>query len=588
MDEQKLHALRHSAEHILTQAMERLWPGKVIKAMGPAIDTGFYFDFDLSPDLKITEADFPKIEKEMEKIVRENLPITRAVVSAEEARKLFADNPYKQEWIDKAVENKEEISIYWTGEPDKQGSFVDLCAGPHVSSTGEVKAFKLLSLAGAYWHGDEKNKMLVRIYGTAFGDKDSLDKYIWQIEEAKKRDHRKIGKQMGLFTFSDLVGSGLPLYTPKGAFIRRKLNEYVEEMQVAKGYTQVWTPQIAKADLFKMSGHYDKYKDSMFRVVSNFSDEEMFLKPMNCPQHTQIYASAPRSYKDLPVRFSDFAMLYRDEKPGELNGLGRTRGFSQDDCHIFCREDQVDEEIDIALQMTKKIMATFGFKYKYRLSTRDMEHQEKYLGDPAVWDKVEKWAEKIMERNGIEYFQGPGEAAFYAPKMDLIATDALGREWQLSTVQIDFVMPQRFGLTYTDQDGTLKSPVMIHRAIIGSAERMMMVLIEQFAGAFPIWIAPVQVAVLPISDKTMDKAEEIANKLTSRGVRIELKKEADSLGKKIRNAEAEKVPYMLIIGEKEAESGMVSVRQRGQKDLGSMSIDSFLEKIVNEIESKAI
>lgn len=588
MEDQKLHALRHSAEHILTQAMEKIWPGQILKAMGPAIDTGFYFDFDTTNGLKITEADFPKIEKEMKKIVQLNLPLEKFIVTAEKAREMFADNPYKQEWIDKAEKDGEEISVYWTGDPDKGGSFVDVCAGPHVAKTIEVKAFILLSIAGAYWHGDEKNKMLTRIYGTAFETQEELDNYVRLLEEAKKRDHRKLGKEMDLFSFSDLIGSGLPLYSPKGAFIRRTLNNFVEEMQIAEGYTQVWTPQIAKAELFKTSGHYDKYKDSMFRVVSNYSDEEMFLKPMNCPQHTQIFAAQSRSYRDLPLRLTDFAMLYRDEKPGELSGLARARAFSQDDCHIFCREDQVDVEIDKALQMTKKIMSTFGFKYKYRLSTRDPQHPEKYLGDPKVWDKVEKWAETIMKRNDIEYIQGPGEAAFYAPKMDLIATDALGREWQLSTVQIDFVMPERFGLVYTDQDGTQKHPVMLHRAIIGSAERMMMILIEHFGGAFPLWISPTQVTILPISEKTMGYSERVYNELLEKGIRVELNRDADSLGKKIRNAEASKVPYMLIVGEKEAEAKQVSVRQRGQKDLGTMTAADFAAKIAKEIEDKSL
>jgi len=588
MEENKLQSLRHSAEHILTQAMERLWPNQIIKAMGPAIETGFYFDFDTTTGLKVTEADFPKIEKEMRKIVEGNLSFEKMIVTAEKAREMFDGNPYKQEWIDKAESEGEEISVYWTGDPGKGGSFVDVCAGPHASKTIEVKAFKLLSVAGAYWHGDEKNKMLTRIYGTAFETQEELNKYVSQIEEAKKRDHRKLGKELDLFSFSDLVGSGLPLYSAKGAFIRRALNDYVEQMQFDEGYTQVWTPQIAKAELFKTSGHYDKYKDSMFRVVSNFSNEEMFLKPMNCPQHTQIYAAQPRSYRDLPLRLTDFAMLYRDEKPGELSGLARTRAFSQDDCHIFCREDQVDEEIDMALSMTKKIMGTFGFKYKYRLSTRDLQHPEKYLGDSKVWDKVEKWAEVIMKRNKIEYFQGPGEAAFYAPKMDLIATDALGREWQLSTVQIDFVMPERFGLVYTDQDGAQKHPVMLHRAIIGSAERMMMILIEHFGGAFPLWLSPVQVAVLPVSEKTLEYSKKVVGELEKKVIRVELITAADSLGKKIRNAEASKVPYMLIIGEKEVEAKQVSVRARGQKDLGTMSVADFAEKVEKEIKEKSI
>lgn len=587
MEETNLTALRHSAEHILTQAMERLWPGQIIKAMGPAIDNGFYFDFETTNGLKITEADFPKIEKEMRKIIEENLPFERMVVTAELAREMFKGNPYKQEWIKKAEGEKEQITVYWTGDPGRGGSFVDVCAGPHVGKTSEVKAFKLLSVAGAYWHGDEKNKMLTRIYGTAFETQEELDKYVSQIEEAKKRDHRKLGKELDLFSFSDLVGSGLPLYSPKGAFIRRTLNDYVEKIQFAEGYTQVWTPQIAKAELYKTSGHYDKYKDSMFRVVSNYTEEEMFLKPMNCPQHTQIFVAQPRSYRDLPLRFTDFAMLYRDEKPGELSGLARTRAFSQDDCHTFCREDQVDTEVDMALQMTKKIMGTFGFKYKYRLSTRDIDHPEKYLGDPKVWDKVEKWAETIMDRNKIEYFQAPGEAAFYAPKMDLIATDALGRDWQLSTIQIDFVMPERFGLIYTDQDGTQKHPVMLHRAIIGSAERMMMILLEHFGGAFPAWLSPVQVAVLPVSEKTIKYSADVVKDLSEKGIRVELNRDADSLGKKIRNAEASKVPYMLIIGEKEAEAKKVAVRQRGQKDLGSMSLSDFAEKILKEVEEKS-
>lgn len=583
-NEQKMLKLRHTAEHVLHTAMQKLYP-EIKKAMGPATDEGFYFDFE-SKD-KITEADFPAIEKEMARIIRSESKMVRREISADEARKLFFGNPYKMEWIDEIAKRGEDISTYQMTLPNGKVIDEDLCSGPHLDSVSEIGAFKLLSIAGAYWHGDEKNKMLTRIYGTAFVDQESLDKYIWQVEESRKRDHRKLGKELDLFSFSDLVGSGLPLYSPKGAFIRRKLTEFVEEVQSSQGYLQVWTPQIAKAELFKTSGHYDKYKGDMFRVVSNYSDEEMFLKPMNCPQHTQIYSAQPRSYRDLPLRLTDFAMLYRDEKPGELSGLGRVRSFSTDDCHIFCREDQVDAEIDMALQMTKKIMETFGFKYKYRLSTRDPQHPEKYLGDPAVWDKVEKWAETIMERNGIEYFQGPGEAAFYAPKMDLIATDALGRDWQLSTVQIDYVMPQRFGLSYVDQNGEQKSPVMLHRAILGSAERAMMILIEHYAGAFPVWISPVQVAVLPISEKVLEYANKVSMSLKEMGVRVEVNLDADSLGKKIRNAESSKVPYMLILGEKEAETGQVSVRARGQKDLGQMTISDFAQKVAKEDKERS-
>lgn len=586
--QEKLKSIRHSAEHVLMQAMDNLYPGKILKAMGPATDDGFYFDFDSKDDFKVNETDFPKIEKEMAKIIKADLPITRHEIEKAQAVKLFKDNPYKQEWIEEAVQRGDSLTIHWTGKPEEKGSFVDLCAGPHTSSTGQIKAFKLLSLAGAYWRGDEKNKMLTRIYGTAFESQDELDQYLKNLDEARKRDHRKLGKQLDLFTFSDLVGSGLPLYTPKGALLRRLVNQHVEDVQSAQQYQQVWTPQLAKADLFKISGHYDKYKGDMFRVISNYSDEEFYLKPMNCPQHTQIFASRPRSYKDLPLRITDFAMLYRDEKPGELSGLSRVRSFSQDDCHIFCTQDQVDEEIDKALQMTKQIMQTYGFKYRYRLSTRDPQNPDKYLGDPKTWDKVEQWAVKIMKRNNIEYYDGPGEAAFYAPKMDLMATDALGREWQLSTVQIDYVMPQRFNLNYTDQTGKEKHPVMLHRAIIGSPERFLMILIEHFAGAFPLWLSPVQVKILPISENQIDYAQKIEASLKEKGIRVELDAENESLGKKIRNAESEKIPYMVIIGQKEVESNKLSIRQRGELDLGQMTFDDFTAKIDKETDSKAI
>lgn len=579
-----LSALRHSAEHVLTQAMIRLYgQDKFYLAMGPATDDGFYFDFEPLNNFKVTEADFPKIEIEMQKIIQENLPIVRSELTIDQAKKMFADNPYKLEWLDSITNRNEIISIYQTGQ-----EFTDLCAGPHVNSTAEIKAFKLLSIAGAYWHGDEKNKMLTRIYGTAFETKEELDNFLHQINEAQKRDHRKLGKELGLFTFSDLIGSGLPLYTPKGAFIRLTVNNYVESVQIKQGYTQVWTPQIAKAKLFQVSGHYDKYKDNMFRVVSNYSDEEFFLKPMNCPQHTQIYASQAHSYRDLPLRYADFAMLYRDEKPGELNGLARVRAFSQDDCHIFCTEDQVDQEIDTALKMTQEIMATFGLKYKYRLSTRDPEHPEKYLGDPQTWDKVEKWAVEIMNRNHIEYFDGPGEAAFYAPKMDLIATDALGREWQLSTVQIDFVMPQRFGLEYTAADGTKKSPVMIHRAIVGSPERFLMIMLEHFAGAFPLWLSPVQVKLIPITDAQHEFARQLFHQLEEQGIRTEIDDRPEKMQAKIRYAQLEKIPFMLIIGQREVESNSVAVRQRDGQDLGAIKINEFLSQIKELITTKSL
>jgi len=580
---ENLFKLRHSAEHVLHQALQNLYPGQFFPAMGPATDDGFYMDLEPLKGFKISEDDFPKIEAEMAKLIREDLPITKSEISLDEAKKLFSDNPYKLEWLDTIKNRDEAITIFKTGP-----KFTDLCAGPHIESTGKISAFKLLSLAGAYWHGDEKNKMLTRIYGTAFESPKDLDEYLHNLEEAKKRDHRKLGKELDLFTFSDLIGSGLPLYTPKGAFIRLTVNNYVESVQIKQGYTQVWTPQIAKAKLFQISGHYDKYKDSMFRVVSNYSDEEFFLKPMNCPQHTQIYTAKPRSYRDLPLRLADFAMLYRDEKPGELNGLARVRSFSQDDCHIFCREDQVDHEVDVALDMTKEIMNTFGLKYKYRLSTRDVEHPEKYLGDPATWDKVEKWAVDIMKRNKIEYYDGPGEAAFYAPKMDLIATDALDREWQLSTVQIDYVMPQRFGLEYTAADGTKKRPIMLHRAIIGSPERFLMIMLEHFAGNFPVWLSPVQVKIIPITDTQHDYADKVLNQLKEQGIRVEIDDRPEKMQGKIRDAQLEKIPFMLVIGQREVESNSIAVRQRDGQDLGAVKTDEFLSQIKELINTKSL
>jgi threonyl-tRNA synthetase len=393
---------------------------------------------------------------------------------------------------------------------------------------------------------------------------------------------------MDLFTFSEYVGSGMPLYTPKGALIRRLLNQYIEDEQVKIGYTQVWTPQIAKAELFKISGHYDKYKDDMFVVKSHYSEEEFFLKPMNCPQHTQIYASKSRSYKDLPLRYSDFAMVYRDEKPGELNGLARVRSFSTDDCHIFCREDQVDVEIDNALTMTKNVMDSFGLKYRYRLSTRDPEHPEKYLGDPKIWDKVEKWAVEIMNRNKIDYYDAPGEAAFYAPKMDLMATDSLGREWQLSTVQIDYVQPERFGLEYANADGGKSRPVMIHRAVLGSSERAMMVLLEHFAGNFPTWLTPVQVKVLPITENHLEYANKVVEELKKAGIRAEIDDRNERLQAKIRDAQLSKVSYMFIVGDREAEANKVAVRKRNGEDLGSKDLEEFIKALRKEIDEKII
>lgn len=574
--QQKLDAIRHSAAHLLAAAVAELYPNAK-NTIGPAVENGFYYDF---ADLTISESDLPKIEKKMKDLAKTWQSFERQEISVDEVTQEFADNPYKKELIQEFAAAGNTLTVY------QSGKFRDLCRGGHTEEPSKtLKYFKLLSVAGAYWRGDENNAMLTRIYGTAWASQEDLDKYLWQLEEAKKRDHRKLGRELDLFTFSELIGSGFPLYTPKGAFIRRTLNEYTESLQSKAGYTQVWTPQVAKAELFKRSGHYDKYKDDMFIVKSHYSDEEFFLKPMNCPQHTQIYASQQRSYRELPLRLTDFAMLYRDEKPGELNGLARVRSFSQDDCHVFCREDQVDAEVDMALAMTKEIMTTFGFKYRYRLSTRDPKHPEKYLGDPADWDKLESWAVKIMERNGIEYFDGPGEAAFYGPKMDLMATDALGREWQLSTVQIDMVQPDRFGLEYTAEDGTKKRPVMIHRAIVGSPERMMMILIEHYAGAFPLWLSPIQVKILTVSDSASDFAHLVKNQLIEQGIRVEVDDSNKSLGKKIALARGEKNPYTAVVGAKEVENKTLTLKNREGVE-STLTIDEAIAKIRQEIISK--
>ena len=597
-----LSAIRHTLAHVMAYAVQQIFPD-VKFGIGPVIEDGFYYDFDLN-DYKLSEKDFPEIEKRMKKIIEDKILVEHLYIPADEALKEAKKQgqKYKAELLEEIKSGRREtvaeedieqqksgkLSFYKIGP--STGGFSDLCKGPHAENTGDLPrdGFKLMSVAGAYWRGSEKNKMLTRIYAAAFLTKGELDKYLEMIAEAEKRDHRRIGKQLDLFTFSDLVGSGLPLYAPKGALIRRKLNDFIEELQSAAGYSQVWTPQIAKAELFKTSGHYDKYKDSMFKVESNYSEEEFYLKPMNCPQHTQIYKSQMRSYRDLPLRYSDFAMLYRDEKPGELSGLARVRSFSQDDCHVFCREDQIDEEIDVMLAMTKKVMGVFGFKYKYRLSTRDPNHPEKYLGDLNMWDKVEKWTVEIMKRNKIDYIDGPGEATFYAPKMDLIATDALGRDWQLSTIQIDFVMPERFGLTYIDKDGKEKHPVMLHRAIIGSPERFIMILLEHFAGALPTWLAPVQAAILPITEKQNKWAGDVYKELSESGMRAEINLDNETLGKKIRLAELQKIPYLLIIGEKEAKTKSVAIRQRGGGDVGRMPLKKFVSKIQKEVIEKAL
>ncbi len=574
-----LEHLRHSAAHLLAAAIMKLWPNTK-RTIGPSIEDGFYFDFEF--EQPVSEKDFPKIEKTMREILKGWKNFERHELSPEEAKKEYPNNPYKHELIDEFSGKGEKLTFY------KSGEYWDLCRGGHVEDPKkELQHFKLLSIAGAYWRGSEKNKMLTRIYGTAFPSKEELENYLKMQEEAKKRDHKKLGKELDLFVFSELVGPGLPLYTPKGTQTLYQIKDFSRALRKETGYQEVQTPQINKGQLFKLSGHYEKFYDDMFKVVSNYSEEEYFMKPMNCPQHTQIYASRARSYKDLPIKLADFAMLYRDEKPGQLSGLTRLRSFSQDDAHCFCREDQIEHEFDLLLQAIEKAMKTYGMNYYIRFSVRDENNKDAYLGADEVWQKSQKLLEELLQKKKLDYTKAEGEAAFYGPKMDLIVKDSLGREWQLSTIQLDFNMPARFGLEYTDENGKKTTPIMIHSALVGSPERFFGVAIEHYAGAFPVWLSPVQAKVLPITDKQNKYAETVLAELKARGIRAELDDRSESVGKKIREAEMEKVPYMLIVGEKEVEAGSVAVRGRNQHDLGVMKLDKFVNKVSEEITNRS-
>jgi len=582
MDKPSIETIRHSLSHLLAAAVQELYPD-VKFAIGPAIDIGFYYDFDFG-DKKIGDAELKEIEKKMEHLCKQNLKFERMEMPIDEAiaKEKAAGQIYKQELIeDLKAKGETSVSFY------QSGKFSDLCKGPHIENTNQIPkgAWKLNKLAGAYWRGDEKNKMLTRIYALAFATKEELDNYLKMISEAEKRDHRKLGKEMGLFVFSDLVGPGLPIYTEKGAAVRREIINYSNELQKSIGYREVHTPNITKAELFKVSGHYEKYQEDMLRVVSHYSDEEYFLKPMNCPHHTQIYASQMRSYKDLPIRIADFANLYRDEKPGELSGLTRLRCFCQDDGHCFCREEQIKEEFVAVLNIIKKALATYEMKYNVRLSLWYENKKEKYLGDPATWEKSQKILEDILIENNISYYKAPGEAAIYGPKMDLISKDSLGREWQISTIQLDFIMPQRFGLTFIDSDGKAKTPVMIHRAIVGSPERFMGILIEHYAGNFPAWLAPVQIKILSVGEGHIDFCRSLMKKFQSEDVRVELDEDNETVGNKTRKAVNEKVPYILVVGDKEMQSGKLAVRERGSRDTKEMDIAELI-KLISDSKPK--
>jgi threonyl-tRNA synthetase len=583
----QLWKIRHSAEHVLTLAMHKLYGAdKVVMAMGPATEEGFYFDFDSADDFKISEADFPKIEKQMKKIIQQNLLMHRVEIEVEVARKLFADNPYKQEWLDEIEGDNQPVSVYLTGnkeqvEADEQAlkeglvelksAFVDLCSGPHAEKVGEIKAFKLLSVAGAYWRGDEKNKMLTRVYGTAFSSQEELDKYVERLEEAKKRDHRKLGKALDLFTFSELVGPGLPLWTPKGTQMRVLLDDFVWALRKAKGYSRVEIPHITKKDLYQTSGHWDKFGDELFRMVTR-EGHEFVMKPMNCPHHTQIFARKQMSYREMPQRYANTTMVYRDEQTGELNGLSRVRAITQDDSHVFCRSNQVKDEANAVWDIVEKFYGAFGFELQVRLSLHDPNEPEKYLGGKERWLTAEQMLRELARFRGVEAVEAEGEAAFYGPKIDFMALDSLGREWQ--------------DLSCVNEEGEKERIVMLHVAVMGSIERFLSIIIEHYGGAFPFWLAPEQVRILPIAERHLEFAEDLQNKLLEMDVRAEVDQRAERLPAKIRAAQIEKVPHMLVVGDQEVEGGNVNLRVRdGEQE--SLSIEDYLAKVSSALSDKS-
>lgn len=575
---ENLEHKRHSLAHLLAGAVLEIYPDAKL-TLGPAVDDGFYYDIDFG-EIKVTDSDLKEIQKRMKKLLNKWDAFEGQELSEEEARKLFEGNEYKQELIDGIIADGSKITVY------KSGDFVDLCRGGHVESMKDVDAdcFKLDKVAGAYWRGDENNKMLTRIYGVAFESKEELDNYLKTREEAKERNHRKIGKEMDLFTFSEKVGQGLPLFTPKGTAMRNAIIDKIYDIQSEHDALEVCIPHITKPDLYKTSGHWDKFKDDLFHVKGR--ESEFVMKPMNCPHHTQIYASQPRSYKDLPVRYVESTMVYRDEQSGELLGLGRVRSITQDDGHTFCTPEQIEHEVKITIDTIKKFYTELGLlkdgSYRVALSFRDEKAKEKYLGEDSVWEESQKVLEDIAKSESFDYTIFEGEAAFYGPKIDFMFKDALGREWQLGTVQLDFNMPKRFELEYTDKDGSKKTPVMIHRAIAGSLERFLSVIIEHFAGNFPFWLAPVQVAVIPVAEPHENKAKEIRLALKKEGFRSEVNLSNDSFGKKIRTAKKDKVPYTIIIGDKDLEVGKVTLESRDEGQVGQLSLEEVIEKFKKE------
>ncbi len=576
--EEALEVLRHSTAHLMAHAIKRLY-GNVKFGVGPVIEGGFYYDFDI--DQNISSDDFEQIEKTMKQIVNENMKIERKVVSRDEAKELFSNDEYKLELID-AIPEDENVTLY------SQGDFTDLCRGVHVPSTAKIKEFKLLSTAGAYWRGDSNNKMLQRIYGTAFFDKKELKAHLQMLEERKERDHRKIGKELELFTNSQLVGAGLPLWLPNGATIRREIERYIVDKEVSMGYDHVYTPVLANVDLYKTSGHWDHYQEDMFPPMQLDETESMVLRPMNCPHHMMIYANKPHSYRELPIRIAELGTMHRYEASGAVSGLQRVRGMTLNDSHIFVRPDQIKEEFKRVVNMIIDVYKDFGFEdYSFRLSYRDPEDKEKYFDDDDMWNKAENMLKEAADELGLSYEEAIGEAAFYGPKLDVQVKTALGKEETLSTAQLDFLLPERFDLTYIGQDGEHHRPVVIHRGVVSTMERFVAFLTEETKGAFPTWLAPKQVQIIPVNvDLHYDYARQLQDELKSQGVRVSIDERNEKMGYKIREAQMQKIPYQIVVGDKEVENNQVNVRQYGSQDQETVEKDEFIWNLVDEIRLK--
>ena len=574
-DLEGMKAYWHTTSHIMAQAVKRLFPETKL-AIGPSIDEGFYYDFD--PVEHFSDEDKAKIEEEMKKIIKEDIAIERFSLPKAEALELMKDEPYKVELINDLPEG-EEISFY------KQGDFTDLCAGPHLMSTGKVKAVKIITSSGAYWRGSEKNKMLQRVYAISFPKASQIDEYLAKLEDRRSRDHRKIGKDLELFMTHELVGAGLPMYLPNGATVRRLLERYIQDKELKRDYWHVYTPSMANTQLYKVSGHWDHYKENMFPVMK-MDEEELVLRPMNCPHHMLIFKSKMRSYRDLPIRIGELAHDFRYEASGAVCGISRVRQMCQNDAHLFVRPDQIKDEFRKVVELILEVYKDFGFKdYSFRLSLRDKNNKEKYFDDDEMWNNAENELREILTELGVDFYEAIGEAAFYGPKLDVQIKSVLGHDETVSTCQLDFLLPQRFELEYIGEDGQPHRPVVLHRAILGTSDRFMAFLIEETKGAFPLWLHPTQVVVMPISEKHVDYAKDITNKLRENGIRVELDDRNEKIGYKIREAQVQKTPYMIVVGDKEVEAKTVGVRHRKEGDLGAMSLDAFIEKALKQIQN---